>query len=138
MDQEIKYFGVRCIYMILSLHVCSISWLCKSIDKHNLNAETNNGKAIQGLKAFKSQLRTDIIPDFVTRQLPKLVQEAPNVLKEVINKTPEISVTSFMENIKELSEEDIRKEIKSIFKTPEDLYSPPYTVLKTTQVHNML
>lgn len=99
--------------------------------------ETNYGKAIQGLKAFKSQLRTDIIPDFVTRQLPKLVQEAPNVLKEVINKTPEISVTSFMENIKELSEEDIRKEIKSIFKTPEDLYSPPFTVLKTTQEYEV-
>ena len=41
------------------------------------------GRAVKGLRAFQQQLLTDIIPDFLTKGVPKLVEEAPQLLNQI-------------------------------------------------------
>jgi len=102
------------------------------------------GKNLIGAKAFKKQLINDIIPDFLTQQLPKLITELPNITQklttnpsniikqgeEIINKVNEISKDP---SALQSTVDDLEKEIKNIFKsTPVGLYTPPFVVLKST------
>lgn len=106
------------------------------------------GKNLKNAQAFRKQLLSDIIPDLITNQIPKLVTETPNIIKKVTSSPPDPSKLikqgeEALNFARDLSQDpsllqstldDARKEVKNIFKaTPEGLYSPPYEVLKSTE-----
>lgn len=46
------------------------------------------GKAIVGLKAFRKQLVSDIIPELLTKTVPKIIDEAPKAFNSLVEKGP--------------------------------------------------
>lgn len=103
------------------------------------------GKHIQNAQAFRKQLTSDILPDLVTNQLPKVISEAPSIAKKVreggstiVKKQGEELIKYAQDVVKNPSLlqstlGDVTKEVRNIFKTvPEGLQSPGYAVLLST------
>jgi len=100
------------------------------------------GKAVEGLKAFRRQLRNDLISELLVNEGPKLIQDAPKFLKEIITDAPEKRSRALIisrgqkvvESVSELSRDpsmlqstidEVRKEARNIFKsTPEGMHLP--------------
>ena len=99
---------------------------------------TKYGKALDGLQEFRKQLRNDIIPALLTKQLPILLKDGPKLLSEALAEAPK-AAKGLVEQIREISgdasalqstTEELRREVKNIFKaTPEGLETPSYVVL---------
>jgi hypothetical protein len=111
------------------------------------------GKAVEGLKAFRRQLLSDLIPDFILNDGPKLFQDAPKRIENLITNGPEkinkaISQSQkLVSSIVDISQDpsllqstldDIRREAKNIVKSvPEGLETPLYEVLKKTDSYEI-
>ena len=104
------------------------------------------GKAVVGLQDFQNQLLSDIIPELLTKGVPKLVEEGPKLLNELIEKGPNPWVEKgqkALSTAREISQDpsmlqstvdDLRREVKNILKsTPEGFETPSYEVLKSTE-----
>jgi len=86
----------------------------------------------------------DILPDTLTRGIPRLVEEAPNLLRgasSLARTLPEkgAGAVGFARELAQdpsalqYNLDTVRKEIRNIYKsTPEGLYTPPFEVLKKT------
>jgi hypothetical protein len=99
------------------------------------------GKAIEGVQAFQRQLINDIVPDLLTKTIPKAVEIGPKIMNEFIQIAPE-KTKELINNARDITQDasllqstvdDLRKEIRNIFlSTPEGLQTPEYTVLNKT------
>ena len=104
------------------------------------------GKAVVGLQAVRRQFLNDILPDTLTKTLPKLLEEGPKILKELVNKNPDKKQDVF-KSVREITQdpsrvqtvvEDIRRELKNVVKsTPEGLDGPTYDVIKDTESYQI-
>jgi hypothetical protein len=103
------------------------------------------GKAVKGLKVFQNQLINDVIPDILTKTVPKLVDEGPKIINQLIEKGPSDLLEKGQKAISSAREiasdpsalqstvDDLRKEFKNIVKsTPEGLETPDYVVVDST------
>jgi hypothetical protein len=100
------------------------------------------GKAVAGFQAFQNQLISDVIPDLLTKGVPKLVDEGPKLINQLLERGPTEIVESGQKAINTAREiagdasllqstvDDLRREMKNIVKsTPEGLQTPVYEVL---------
>ena len=104
------------------------------------------GKAVIGLQAVRRQIVNDIIPEALTKSIPKLIQEGPKILKELSSKSPGKSQDSF-QSIREMTSDpsqmqtfadDLRKELRNVVKsTPEGLDGPTYKVIKNVESYQI-
>lgn len=104
------------------------------------------GKAINGLRSFKSQLVSDIVPEIFTKVIPTVIEEGPKIISKVISDGPSSIVDrgqSFISNAREIAQDpsmiqstldDIRREVRNIVKsTPAGLETPPYSVVEVRE-----
>lgn len=112
---------------------------------------TKYGQDLKKAKVFREQLVTDIIPDLLTLQLPRLISEAPALAQKVISQSSPENIKKRTDKLttfaKDLTQDpsllqstvdDLRKEVKNIFKsTPDGLATPAYIVLKKTSVYEI-
>jgi len=99
------------------------------------------GKAVQGLQAFRKQLFSDVIPGLLFNDGPKLLQDSPKLINEIISDGPK-TFSRIQELVTDISQDpsklqstvdELRREVKNIVKsTPEGLQTPEYSVLKKT------
>jgi hypothetical protein len=103
------------------------------------------GKAVQGLQAFRNQLFSDIIPGLIFNDAPKLIQESPKLINDLVTDGPK-TLSNIISRSQELvtditqdpsrlqsTVDDLRREVKNVVRsTPEGLQSPEYSTLKTT------
>ena len=96
---------------------------------------------------------TDLIPDLLVNEAPKLIQETPKLFNELLTNAPEKlskAVTrgkKLVESATELSRDpsllqstidDARREARNVFKSiPEGLSTPKYSILKKTDVYEI-
>mmetsp|Transcript_7999 Transcript_7999/g.8765 ORF Transcript_7999/g.8765 Transcript_7999/m.8765 type:complete len:406 (-) Transcript_7999:3376-4593(-) len=103
------------------------------------------GKAVQGLRKFQNQVLTDVIPEILTKTVPKLVDEGPKIINQLVEKGPATILEQgqkTIERVREISQDpsalqatvdDLRNELKNVVKsTPIGLETPSYEVLKKT------
>ena len=108
------------------------------------------GKAVAGLQDFQNQLISDIIPDILTKGVPKLVDEGPRVLQKFASQGPSVAVSKgrrALSAAQKLSQDpnklqsafkDIRREIRNLVKsTPEGLETPPYDVVQERESYQI-
>lgn len=108
------------------------------------------GKAVSGFRAFQNQLISDIIPDLLTKGVPKLVDEGPKLFNQLLERGPTGLVESGQKAINTAREiagdasllqstvDDLRREMKNIVKsTPEGLQTPDYEVLSTSEEYEV-
>jgi len=108
------------------------------------------GKAFSGFQAFQNQLISDIIPDLLTKGVPKLVDEGPKFFNQLLERGPNEFVETGQKAINTAREivgdasmlqstvDDLRREIKNIVKsTPEGLQTPVYEVLSKTEEYEV-
>lgn len=108
------------------------------------------GKNLKQAQAFRKQLATDILPELLAQTLPKLIFEAPKIAQKLIEKGPNVIVKrgeSLLETIREVSGDasalqatvdSAKQEFANIFRsTPAGLYTPPYNVIKSTDVYEI-
>jgi len=111
------------------------------------------GKAFQGLQAFRKQLISDLIPDILFNEGPKLITDSPKKINEIINEGPDrvnklISRSEeIFTTLKDISQDpsliqstidDVRREAKNVFRsTPEGLQTPDYTVKKKSESYEI-
>ena len=101
------------------------------------------GKAINGLRTFKSQLVSDIVPEIFTKVIPTVIEEGPKIISRVISDGPSAIVDkgqAFISNAREITQDpsmmqstldDLRREVRNIVKsTPVGLETPPYSVVE--------
>ena len=108
------------------------------------------GKALLGLQAFQKQVVNDIIPDFLTKAVPKLIDETPKIINALSEKGPtELSNDlikrgqDVITTVRDISQDpsmlqstidDIRRELKNVVKsTPIGIDEPSYTVEKVVE-----
>jgi len=72
------------------------------------------GKALLGLQSFRKQLVSDIIPDILTKSFPKLIDEGPRILSDILEKGP----TDFFEK-----SQNIITQVRDISQDPSLLQS---------------
>lgn len=104
------------------------------------------GKAVVGLQAVRRQFINDILPEALTKSIPKLIQDGPKILKELSSKSPGKSDDTF-KSIRELTSDpsqvqtfldDVKKELRNVVKsTPEGLDGPTYKVVKDTEYYQV-
>lgn len=103
------------------------------------------GKAFKGLQEFQKQLVNDIIPELLTKTLPKVIEKGPQIINDIVKNGPDDAVKRSNEIISTITQipndpsllqstiDDLRREIRNIVQsTPEGLDSPSYTVEKKT------
>lgn len=109
------------------------------------------GKAIKGLRSFKNQLVSDIVPDIFTKVIPTVIDEGPKAINKIISDFGPSNVIEkgkkTISNVRELTQDpsmmqstidDLRREVKNIVKsTPVGLESPSYTVLDTREFYEI-
>mmetsp|Transcript_28981 Transcript_28981/g.48708 ORF Transcript_28981/g.48708 Transcript_28981/m.48708 type:complete len:485 (+) Transcript_28981:195-1649(+) len=96
------------------------------------------GRAVYGYRDFRKQLRRDVIPDLLTKGVPKLVEEGPKIIssgpsklvstsRKILSATTEIAKNR---DKREAAIKDVKREVRNIVKrTPEGLDTPSYDVL---------
>eukprot|EP01036_Dinobryon_divergens_P032088 gene32087-41607_t len=106
------------------------------------------GKALIGLQAFQKQIVNDIIPDLLTKTVPKLIDETPKIINSLSEKGPNQISTDLLKKsqdvlttVRDISQDpsmlqstidDLRRELKNVVKsTPIGIDEPAFTVLKT-------
>ena len=104
------------------------------------------GKAVVGIQAVQRQFMNDILPEALTKSIPKLIEEGPRILQEIVSKGPEKGQDVF-KNVREITAdpsmvqtlvEDIRRELKNVVKsTPEGLDGPSYDVIKDAESYQV-
>lgn len=104
------------------------------------------GKAVVGLQAVRRQLLSDILPEVLTKTIPKIVEGGPKILKDIVSKGPERGQDIF-KNIQEISQDpsqvqtlvdDLRRELKNVVKsTPDGLDGPSYDVIKDCESYQV-
>jgi hypothetical protein len=104
------------------------------------------GKAVVGLQAVRRQFLSDILPGALTRGIPKLIEEGPKILQELVSKGPEKGQDIF-KSVQEISQDpsqvqtlvdDLRRELKNVVKsTPDGLDGPSYDVMKDTETYQV-
>lgn len=112
------------------------------------------GKAIFGLQAFRKQLVSDIIPELLTKTVPKLIDEAPKIINSLVEKGPTAVSEDLLKRgkevvstVREISQDpsmlqstvdELRREVKNIVKsTPIGIDEPAYTVELTTDSYEI-
>jgi len=109
------------------------------------------GKAIKGLQQFQKQLVNDIIPELVTKTIPKVIEKGPQIINDIVkNGPPNDAIKKSNELISTLTQlpndpsllqstiDDIRREVRNIVQsTPEGLDSPAYIVEKKTEFYEI-
>lgn len=104
------------------------------------------GKAVVGIQAVRRQLLNDILPDALTKGIPKLIEEGPKIFQEIISKSPERG-QDIIKNVQEISQdpsqfqtlvEDVRRELKNVVKsTPDGLDGPSYDVVRDSESYQV-
>lgn len=104
------------------------------------------GKAVVGIQAVQRQIVNDILPDFLSKSVPKIVESGPKVASELFKSAPS-TIKDVFSAIKDIAGdasalqatvEDLRNEAKNIISsTPVGLYTPAYTVLKKTDQYEV-
>lgn len=102
------------------------------------------GKNIQGMQALRRQVLSDIIPGTITKGIPRVVEETPNIVRGVtrlVRSLPQKgkAAIGYIRDISEdpsmlqfnldILKEEIRNTVKS---TPQAAYTPYFEVVKTT------
>lgn len=108
------------------------------------------GKAFSNFQAFQKQLVSDILPDLLTRGIPKLVDEAPELFNELINGGPEPifkrgqDLLAFGQELREDASflqstvDDVTKELKNIVKSvPEGIDQPAFVVISNMDMYEV-
>lgn len=108
------------------------------------------GKAFVAFQAFQKQLVSDVIPDFLTNVVPKIIDEGPKALQTLPRSNPEDilkNAKKVLENINELRTDpsrlqstldDIERELKNIVKSePLGLEQPSFEVLSSTETYEI-
>lgn len=104
------------------------------------------GKAFVEFQKFQKQLLTDIIPDILTRGVPKLVDEAPELFSQISSQGPEgleglaKKGQELLSTVQDLTQDasllqstvdDLTNELKNVVKsTPIGLEMPLYEIVK--------
>ena len=101
------------------------------------------------MKAFRKQLVSDIIPELLTKTVPKIIDEAPKIINSLVERGPTAVSEDLLkrgkevvDNVREISQDpsmlqstvdELRREVKNIVKSnPIGIEEPAYTVeLKT-------
>lgn len=108
------------------------------------------GKALEGLRDFREQLVSDIIPEVLTKGVPRLVDEGPKIARRVAAKGPSGVLSKSRkaaERVRELTRDeekraaakaDLRREIRNILKSePEGLEAPEYDLLQQREYYEL-
>eukprot|EP01041_Mallomonas_annulata_P008662 gene8662-17874_t len=111
------------------------------------------GKAVEGLQAFRRQLFSDLIPDILFNEGPKLLQDAPKIINELVADGPKTMSGLFskgqdlVSTVRDLTQDpsllqstvdDVRREVKNVLRnTPEGLQTPDYTVVKSSEAYEL-
>ena len=111
------------------------------------------GKAVKGLVQFQKQLVNDIIPELITKTIPKVIEKGPQIINDIVKNGPPntndaikksnelISTLTQLPNDPSLLQstiDDIRREVRNIVQsTPEGLDSPAYIVEKKTEFYEI-
>eukprot|EP01031_Cornospumella_fuschlensis_P036622 gene36622-44425_t len=101
------------------------------------------GKGVRGIQAFNNQVLSDIIPEFLTKAVPRLVDEGPKIISKLVERGPAEVVETGKKAIKSVREisqdpsalqytvDTLRREVRNIVRsTPEGLETPYYEVLR--------
>lgn len=102
------------------------------------------GKAFVEFQKFQKQLVTDIIPDLLTKGVPKLVDEAPELMNQIVNAGPDGFLKrgqDLLTTVQDLAQDssllqstvdDLTNELKNVVKsTPIGLDQPLFETIKT-------
>jgi hypothetical protein len=108
------------------------------------------GKSIRGISAFRHQLLSDVLPEFLQNTVHKLVGDAPQVARKIMSTSPMKLIdqgNAVLQRVKKVVDdpskleslvENARKELKNVVRrTPEGLQSPSYTVLETREAFEL-
>lgn len=111
------------------------------------------GKAVKGLQAFREQLFSDVIPGLLFNDAPKLLQNSPKLINELVSDGPKTLsniISKSQELVSDISEisqdpsrlqstvDELRREVKNIVRsTPEGLQTPSYSVLKKNEIYEV-
>eukprot|EP01039_Chlorochromonas_danica_P008298 gene8302-9149_t len=104
------------------------------------------GKALREIQHFNQQLVSDIIPEFLTKAVPRIVDEGPKVISDLVEKGPSEWIErgqKAITTVKEITQDPsalqttvdtVSREVKNIVRNnPEGIELPGYTVLKKTE-----
>ncbi|CAM6001894.1 unnamed protein product [Sphagnum balticum] len=111
----------------------------------------NYGKAVEGIKSFQRQIVSDIIPDLLTKTIPRVIERGPrafqDLLKEAPNKSRDFVSSAASKVERDLTQDpsalqstvdDLRTEFRNIFlSTPQGLQTPNYTVVSKTDAYEI-
>ncbi|RYH32262.1 heme-binding protein [archaeon] len=100
------------------------------------------GKGVRGIQAFNNQVLSDVIPEFLTKAVPRLVDEGPKIISKLVKRGPAQFVETSKKAIKSVREisqdpsalqytmDTLCREMRNIIKsTPEGLETPYYEAL---------
>lgn len=104
------------------------------------------GKALRGIRSFKNQIFTDIIPDILTKSIPKVVEEGPKIVGKILETRPTEVLETGQKVVSQARDimqdpsmlqstvDDLRKELRKVVKsTPDGLQTPYYDVLEANE-----
>lgn len=104
------------------------------------------GKAVAGIQTFQRQIVNDILPDLLSKGIPKAIELGPQLLNDIVKALPETS-KDIISAVREISQDpsalqstvdDVRKEVRNIFlSTPEGLFTPSYNLLTKTDSYEI-
>lgn len=104
------------------------------------------GKTIAGIQSFQRQIINDILPDLISKGIPKAIELGPQLINDIVKALPETS-KDILSAVREISQDpsalqstvdDVRKEVRNIFlSTPEGLFTPSYNLLKKTESYEI-
>jgi hypothetical protein len=107
------------------------------------------GKSLAGIQTVQKQLITDILPDLLSKGVPKFIEEGPKKIQSVIA-NPDQVIAKGKEIVSKLREiqgdasllqstvEDLRREAKNVLRrTPEGLETPIYDVISKNDIYEV-
>ena len=107
--------------------------------------ELGYGKTVIGLSACRRQVLSDIIPGSITKGIPRVVEETPNIVRGVsklIRTLPQkgknlvgwFGDMSRDPSMLQYNLDSVKKEVRNTFhSTPQGIYSPSYEVIKANE-----
>ncbi len=102
------------------------------------------GKTIQGMQALRRQVLSDIIPGTITKGIPRVIEETPNIVRGVsrlVRSLPQkgkfavgyVRDMSQDPSMLQFNLDTLKKEVRNTIKsTPQSTYTPSYEVVKAT------
>ena len=107
--------------------------------------ELGYSKTVSGLSACRRQILSDIIPGSITKGIPRVVEETPNIVRgtsKLIRTLPQKgkNVVGWLGDLSrdpsmlQYNLDRVKKEVRNIIhSTPQGIYSPSYETIKTNE-----